>query len=299
MTAPAAPIVFDRSRLRKRRDRAVEGFDGFDFLHKRAADELVERLEDVSRTFPLALDLSSGAGGPAAAIKGSGKAGHLVAMALSPVVAARCGGVADTALAGDVEAMPFREDVFDLAVSLLDLHWTNDLPGALIQIRQCLKPDGLFLGALLGAGTLNELRQSLLAAEAEVTGGASARISPLPGLQDMAGLLQRAGFALPVADVDHVTVRYASAFDLLRDLKGMGERAAFAETAGRGLSPRILTRMAEIYAERFSDPDGRVRATFEMVWLSGWAPAPHQPKPLKPGSGRVSLADAVKGSASK
>lgn len=258
------------------------------------SEDLVGRLEDVSRRFEHVLDLSAGGGLAASALKRTGKAGRLVAMPLSSAEARQAVGDCDHALVGDVEALPFREDVFDLAVSLLDLHWVNDLPGALIQIRRALRPDGLFLGALLGAGTLGELRQALLGAEAELTGGASARISPLPGLQDMAGLLQRAGFALPVADVDHVTVRYDTAFDLLSDLKGMGERAAFAQAAGKGLSPRILQRMAQIYAERFSDGDGRVRATFEIVWLSGWAPAPHQPKPLKPGSGKVSLAEAVR-----
>jgi hypothetical protein len=173
----------------------------------------------------------------------------------------------------------------------------NDLPGALIQIRTALKPDGLFLGCLFGAGTLGELRTSFLEAETELTGGAGVRISPLPGLQDMAGLMQRAGFALPVVDLETVTVRYGEPFKLLRDIKGMGEQAAFApneKMPRRPLSRRLLARMAEIYAERFADSDGRLRATFNVIWLSGWAPDASQPKPLRPGSAKHSLADAVR-----
>lgn len=200
-------------------------------------------------------------------------------------------------VAAENESLSFKPDTFDLAVSILGLHWANDLPGLLSQIRTVLKPDGLFLSCLFGGGTLSELRHSLIEAESEITGGVSPRLSPLPGLQDMAGLLQRAGFALPVADIERVTVRYAHPMKLLQDLKGMGEQAAFAPRAGqerRPLSRRILARMSEIYAERYSDPDGKVRASFEIVWLSGWAPAAGQPKPLRPGSGKFSLADAVK-----
>ncbi len=180
---------------------------------------------------------------------------------------------------------------------MLNLHWVNDLPGTLVRIREQLKPDGLFLGCLFGGGTLSELRTCLIEAEAEITGGAAARLSPLPGLQDMAALMQRAGFALPVADIDTVTVRYGDPFRLLRDIKGMGEQAAFmtqAEAPRRPLSPHVLARMAELYAEKFSDADGRLRATFNIVWLSGWAPHANQPKPLRPGSARHSLADAVR-----
>lgn len=252
--------------------------------------DIVDRLDDGPRTFARILDIGAHDGALSRRLRGRAGVEAVIACDLSPAMAARCGA---PAFAADEEAMPVAENAFDLAVSALALHWVNDLPGALIQINRALKPDGLFLGALFGAGTLTELRQSLLQAETEITGGAALRLSPLPGLQDMAGLLQRAGFALPVADVDRVTVRYADPFVLLRDLKGMGERAAFAEPAGRGLSRRILARMAEIYAERFSDPDGRVRASFEVVHLSGWAPAPGQPRPLRPGSAKASLAGAV------
>ena len=200
-------------------------------------------------------------------------------------------------MAWDDDRLPFDPDQFDLVVSVLGLHWANDLPGVLQEIRRVLKPDGLFLACLFGGGTLNELRSALIEAETEITGGISPRLSPLPGLQDMAGLLQRAGFALPVADIERVTVRYSHPMKLLQDLKGMGEQAAFLKRDGqerRPLSRRILARMSDIYAERFSDPDGKVRASFEIIWLSGWAPAANQPKPLRPGSGKFSLADAVK-----
>ncbi len=196
----------------------------------------------------------------------------------------------------DGETLPFSGQSFDLVTSILSLHWINDLPGVLKQIRQVLKPDGLFLACLFGGGTLAELRAALIDAESEITGGISPRLSPLPGLQDMANLLQRAGFALPVADGDRVTVRYSHPMRLLEDLKGMGEQAAFAKRDGqerRPLSRRILARASEIYMDRYRDPDGKVRATFEIIWLSGWAPHASQPQPLKPGSGRVSLAEAV------
>ena len=184
--------------------------------------------------------------------------------------------------------MPDDTAVDALAASL------NDLPGALAQIMRTLQPDGLFVGALLGAGTLAELRRVLTEAEAEIMGGLAPRLSPLPGLRDMASLLQRAGFALPVADRDTVTVRYADPLRLLVDLKGMGERAAFTRGNGRPLPRRVLARAMALYRERFAGPDGRVPATFEIVHVLGWAPAPGQPQPLKPGSARASLADAVR-----
>ena len=174
-------------------------------------------------------------------------------------------------------------------MSLLSLQEANDLPGALIQIRRALRPDGLFLGAIAGGGTLAELRESLLAAETELYGGASPRVAPFTDVRDAGALLQRAGFALPVADVETVTVRYASMFGLLRDLRAMGASNALVARTRRP-SRRLFARAAEIYAERFADPDGRIRATFAIVWMSGWAPHASQQKPLKPGSATVSLA---------
>lgn len=285
--------MFNRSRLRQRRNRAASGFAEYDFLKARVSSHLLERLADTPHEFSRALDLGCHTGTLASLIKAHKGVQEVIACDLSEqmVAAARANG--HEAVQVDEEQLPFEIASFDLVASALSLHWVNDLPGALIQIRRALRPDGLFLGALFGAGTLNELRVSLMEAEAELTGGAAPRISPLPGLQDMAGLMQRAGFALPVVDIDRVTVRYSSVFKLLADLGGMGERAAFAADQGRGLSRRILMRMAEIYAERFSDGDGKIRASFDIVYLSGWAPAPDQPKPKRPGSATVRLADAL------
>jgi len=178
-------------------------------------------------------------------------------------------------------------------VSLLSLHWANDLVGALIQIRQALKPDGLFLGALFGGATLTELRQSLTQAEAELLGGAGLRVSPFADVLDGAALLQRAGFALPVADLDRVTVRYGSALELIRDVRAMGESNVLYDRARKPLTRPVLARAAEIYHQRFSEADGRVRATFDIVSLTGWAPHPDQQQPLRPGSAKMRLADAL------
>jgi SAM-dependent methyltransferase len=230
-------------------------------------------------------------------LKESGCVGKISALEPSQAMSAQFADATIDRPEMSAEKLPFEPNTFDLVVSVLALHWANDLPGLLSQIRTVLKPDGLFLASLFGGGTLTELRSALIEAESELTGGVSPRLSPLPSLQDMAGLLQRAGFALPVADVERVTVRYEHPMKLLQDLKGMGEQAAFAPREGqerRPLSRRILARMSEIYFDRFSDDDGKVRASFEIIWLSGWAPAVGQPKPLKPGSGKFSLADAVK-----
>ena len=193
----------------------------------------------------------------------------------------------------DEERLPFAPASLDLAVSTLGLHWTNDVVGALIQVRRALKPDGLFIGAFLGGATLTELRQSLVAAESEILGGAGSRVSPFADTQDAASLLQRAGFALPVADLDRITVTYEHPLKLLADLRQMGETNVLADRHPRGLTRALLARTSEIYAARFSDPDGRVRATFEIITLTGWAPHESQQVPLKPGSAKMRLAEAL------
>lgn len=293
MSVPGAPLLFDRTRLRGRRDRAASRFADYAFLKTRVSNELIERLGDTSHSFARALDLGCHTGQLAGGLRAERGIEEVVAADFSPGMLAEVRRAGLTGVLADEERLPFEAASFDLVASALSLHWANDLPGALIQIRQVLRPDGLFLGALFGAGTLGELRTCLMEAEAEMTGGAAARVSPLPGLQDMAGLMQRAGFALPVVDIDRVKVRYDTPFGLLKDLGGMGERACFADGPGRALSRAVLARMAEIYAERFSDPDGRVRASFEIVYLSGWAPAPNQPQPKRPGSAKLRLADAL------
>ncbi|MEH3117173.1 MAG: methyltransferase domain-containing protein [Methylorubrum populi] len=280
----SAPL-FDPALIRRRIARARgTGYAGF--LLDRVLDDLEDRLASVTRPFPLALDLGTPLPTLAGRLLGSGRVGRLVR--LGPVPEA--GG----ALVGDPERLPFGAGAgFDLAVSALALQHVNDLPGALVQVRRALKPDGLFLAGLLGGATLTELRQAFLQAESETEGGASPRVAPFAELRDLGGLLQRAGFALPVADADTVTVRYGDPFALMRDLRAMGLTNALTARRRTPLRRATLMRAAAIYAERFSDPDGRLRATFEILWLSGWAPHGSQQKPLRPGSAKARLADAL------
>ena len=296
MTRPenAPPRIFDRTRLARNRDRAAASFDEYAFLKARVSSDLIERLFDTSHTFTHALDLGTHTGELAALLQRSGKATDVLATDVSAGMVAVAEARGLNAEVRDEETLGLSPGAVDLVMSALSLHWVNDLPGTLIQIRQALKPDGLFLAAMFGAGTLKELRQCLLQAETDLMGGVSPRLSPLPALADMAGLLQRAGFALPVADRETVTVRYDTMFALLRDLKGMGERASFVAGTTRPLSRQVLMRAAQLYNQSFADADGRIRSSFEIVYLSGWAPAPTQPKPLKPGSAKVSLAQAVR-----
>jgi SAM-dependent methyltransferase len=193
------------------------------------------------------------------------------------------------------ETLPLQTESLDLAVSALAFQFINDLPGVLAQIRRALRPDGLLLAAMIGGDTLTELRQSFAAAEAECEGGVSPRVAPFADLRDVGALLQRAGFALPVTDVDRLIVRYDSAFALMTDLRRMGATNILVERRRVPTRRATLLRMAEIYGERFADPDGRIRATFDVIWLSGWAPHESQPKPLRPGSAKASLEAAVKG----
>ena len=279
----STPLVFDRPLVRRRLSRALrQGYA--DFLLVRAVEDLEERLSTVLRSFSLALDVGTPTPAVADALRRSGRAETVIR--LSPV--AEPGSVL-----GDEERLPFSGERFDLAVSLLALQGVNDLPGSLVQIRRALKPDGLFVGALLGGTTLTELRQALTQAEAEIEGGVSPRVAPFADLRDIGGLLQRAGFALPVADSDIVRVRYANAFALMRDLRQMGLTNALQDRRRTPLRRATLIRAAEIYAERFGEPDGRIPATFEIVWLSGWTPHESQQKPLRPGSAKVRLADAL------
>ena len=291
MTAP--PHLFDRRLHRRRLDRAAAGFGAANFLKLRAATDAVERLEAILRSFPLAVDLGARDGAFAEALARSdarAKIGTLIETDFSARMLASRAGLR---VQVDEEALPFAPESLDLVVSTLALHWANDLPGALIQVRQALKPDGLFLGAVLGGASLTELRQSLTAAEAELTDGAGPRVAPFADTFDAAGLLQRAGFALPVADLDRVTVRYAHPLKLIADLRAMGETNVLIDRARRPLSRRVLARACEIYAERFAEADGRVRATFDILTMTGWAPHPDQQKPLRPGSAKMRLADAL------
>ena len=299
MSSPAAPKtqaprLFDRARLARNRDRAAAGFEDYAFLKARVSRDIADRLADTSHTFGKALDLGAHDGQLAALLAESEQVGAVEAVDLSSEMVRRAQDRGLAARVMDEEWLDVPEGSLDLVVSALSLHWVNDLPGTLVQISKALRPDGLFLGALFGTGTLAELRACLMEAETELKGGIAPRISPLPGLQDMAGLMQRAGFALPVVDRDSVTVRYATPLRLLEDLKGMGERAAFVAGAGQPLSRQVLMQALAQYQQDHSDPDGRIRASFEIIHLSGWAPSDSQPKPLKPGSAKASLADAVR-----
>lgn len=293
MSVPVS--IFDRQTLRKRRDRAANGFAAHDFLVREAAERLCDRLSDVSRSFPVALDLGCHTGELADTLGGRGGIQTLVQCDLSPKMAARAAANGHPSLAADEEWLPFADNSFDLVLSCLSLHWVNDLPGALVQIRRVLKPDGLFLAVMLGGGTLGHLRQSLAQAEEIHEGGFSPRVSPMADVRDMGRLLQRAGFALPVADADMISVSYGDPMRLLADLRGMGETNVVAERR-KSISRRTtLLHALHLYQTGFAGPDGRVPAEFHLVNVTGWKPHPSQPQPLAPGSGHVSLADVLSG----
>jgi SAM-dependent methyltransferase len=284
--------VFDRTLLRARRERARPNYDAFSFLEEEIADRTADRLLDMRRTFEQAVDLGARSGGFGRRARASGRVGTLISTDLAPGWAVDRAGEG-LAVAADEEALPFAEGAFDAVLSNLALHWVNDLPGTLSQIRRILKPDGLFMASILGGETLVELRDALSAAEIELTGGLSPRVSPFADVRDAGGLLQRAGFALPVVDTEMLTVTYETAFHLMRDLKGMGESNVVLERSKLPSSRALFTRMAEIYAERFALPDGRIPARFQILTLTAWAPAPTQQKALRPGAATARLSDAL------
>ena len=283
-TSPGPPVIFDVRRRAVRLARSERLFAGADFLHDRAAENAVHSLEVILRDFPDVVDLSAHAG-PFVRRLANSDARHRV----GPVMLS-----GDRAMRAAPGHSPLNVPVQsqDLIVSLMSLHWANDLPGALAQIRDVLKPDGLFLGTLLGAGTLKELRGVLVEAELDARGGAEARVSPFADGFDGAALLQRAGFALPVSDVDRFVVRYPDALALLQDLRAMGETNALAGQT-RPLTRGILARAVQLYAERHAEADGRIPATFDIIHLAGWAPHASQQKPLARGSAKMRLADAL------
>jgi SAM-dependent methyltransferase len=277
--------VFDRAAKRRQRQRHAGRFGDFDFLRAAVAERLFDRLDDVRRSFPRALVQGCDAAWLQPHLGAHGQIEQLVTMDMLPGQGLH--------VVGDEEFLPFGEAKFDLVVALLNLHWVNDLPGALLQIRRALKPDGLFLGAMLGGATLTELRQSWLAAEAELEGGASPRVSPMAETLDGAALLQRAGFALPVADSETIPVTYADAFRLMRDLRGMGESNAVRDRRRHFTRRATLFRMVELYQQRFAGGDGRITASFEVITLTGWSPHASQQKPLRPGMAANRLAAAL------
>ncbi len=280
----SAPVVFDRRAVRLHRDRAAATVGQVADVLAECAERLLDRLDDTTRTFSRALDVG-GRGVVAPLLRARGI--EVVSCDLSARMAAVNGG---PCVAADEEWLPFAPGSFDLVVASLSLHWVNDLPGALIQLRQALVPDGLLLASLPALGTLGELRAALTQAEAELMGGASPRISPFPELRDLAALLQRAGFALPVADAEEISLRYADPFGLLRDLRAGGEGNAVAlrdrRAPARALFPAALSATPQ--------QEGRMLATLRLASMTAWAPGPQQPQPLKPGTGRISLSDALK-----
>jgi SAM-dependent methyltransferase len=280
---PQSPTIFDRRLMRLRQTRARK-LGPATFLIDRVADELAERLCAVLRTFDRAVDLGTPTDAVWRALAASGKVGAIIA-AGTPAGRLR--------VAADEEALPFADGSLDLVVSALALQFINDLPGTLIQIRRALKADGLLLAALIGGDSLIELREAFAQAESEIEDGVSPRVVPFVDVREMGALLQRAGFALPVVDSDRITVRYAAPLALMHDLRRMGATNILFERRRTPLKRATLRRMTEIYTRRFADADGRVRASFEVVWLSGWAPHESQQKPLKPGSATHRLADAL------
>ena len=283
-------IVFDRRAVRIHRDRAAGRISMHDFLLREIASRLIERLEDVKRDFPVALDLGCHTGELGHALRDHDKIEFAVSCDLSPAMVSKAGG---PRVAADEESLPFGKGSFDLIISLLSLHWVNDLPGTFLQIHSSLKPDGLFLGAMLGGQTLKELRQALAEAEIAAEGGLSPRISPFADVRDAGDLLQRAGFALPVADSETLTVVYPDPLKLMTDLRGMGETNATIERRKSFTRRATLLDGLARYRSAFENTDGTVPATFQVIYLSGWSPHESQPKPLKRGSARTRLADAL------
>ena len=297
MSMPDPMLVFDRAVVRRRRERVARGWDGAAFLKREIATRLVDRLDDIKRSFPLALDIGCHGGEVGAALalpdgKRRGGVETLLQMDLA-VDFARHARAYGPVLVGDEEMLPVAPQSIDLVLSAMSLHWVNDLPGTLLRIRQSLKPDGLFLGALLGGETLWQLRQALAQAESDVEGGLSPRVSPFADLRDATGLLQRAGFALPVGDAERIEVSYPDALALVRELRAMGESNAVRGRRSTLTRRATLLRALSIYEQRHGDANERVPATFEVIFLHGWAPHASQQKALAPGTATGRLADAL------
>lgn len=282
--------IFDRALLARRRRRAADLATQHDFLLRRVGDDLAERLAIVRRSFPLAANIGAHHGVVSRAIRGVAGVETIIELDAAIELLREAPGLRVVA---DEEALPFADASLDLVVSGLSLQSVNDLPGTLLQIRRALRPDGLLLASLLGGGTLRELREAWIAAEAEISGGASPRIAPFADVRDMGTLLQRAGFALPVVDSETLTVTYADPLALMQELKAMGASNMLAARRRAPVTRGLMLRAAEIYAERFAATGGRVPATFEILTLTAWAPDESQPKPLRPGSAQTRLADAL------
>jgi NADH dehydrogenase [ubiquinone] 1 alpha subcomplex assembly factor 5 len=285
-----SPDIFDRRQIRCNLERAASGLFEADFLVRHAAEELAARIGAIKRDCRLAAETGTSCGTMARLLKG--RDGRIAVLSLAPALPLALACPKPRAVACE-EALPLKEGAFDLIISVLSLQLVNDLPGALIQIRRALRPDGLFLGALLGGDSLIELRQAFMMAETETAGGVTPRVFPTADVRDMGGLLQRAGFALPVADSEPLTVTYSDPLALMRELKAMGAANPLAARSKKPLRRDTLACAVEFYSDNFSESGGRVRATFEILYLCGWAPHESQQKSLKPGSAAARLADAL------
>jgi NADH dehydrogenase [ubiquinone] 1 alpha subcomplex assembly factor 5 len=286
------PRLFDQAAQRRNRERAAAGYGGFDFLKREAAMRIADRLELMRRDFQLCLDFGCHDGTLTRAIRATGKIGTVIQADPATGFAARAGDCGP-AVVSDYDRLGFAPGSFDAVFSCLTLHWVDDLPGVMTQIRRLLKPDGLCLVNLLGGSTLTELRAALLQAEEELSGGAGPRTAPMADIRDVGALLGRAGLALPVADADRLTITYPDMFRLMADLRGMGEQNALLGRSKVPTARRLFLRAAEIYHDRFAGPDGRIPASFEIITLTGWAPHGSQQQPLRPGSATHRLADSL------
>ena len=290
---PPEALIDDKAHIRNR-DRAAANFDQFDFLKQAVTERIMDRIDTIRRDLPHVLDIGCHNGVLTEALLASPKITSVSAMDPSPEMARltkqRCGV---DAVAAPYDAIPFEGQQFDGIFSAFALHWANDLPGVLIQLRQRLKPDGVMVVALAGGETLGGLRAAMASAESEVSGGMSPRVLPMGDIRDMGGLISRAGLTMPVADSDTITVTYEHLFRLMADLRAMGESNAMNSRVKRMTGKSLLMRAAEIYQQRFGTDDGRISVDFEIITLTGWAPDASQPQPLKPGSAQQSLASAL------
>jgi len=286
------PRLFDYALHRRHRERAASGFTAFDFLKQESVLRIVDRLELMRRDFPLCLDVGCHDASLTRALVQNDKVGTVI-QADPAFNFARQAMSMGPSIVSEAEILPFAEASFDAVFSCLSLHWVDDLPGLLRQMRNMLKPDGLLLVNFFGGATLQELRAALGEAEAEISGGLSPRTAPMADIRDVGGLLGRAGLALPVADADKLIVTYPDMFRLMADLRGMGEQNALLGRIRRPTSRRLFLRAAEIYQERFGHDDGTIPASFEIITLTGWAPHESQQKPLRPGSAAHRLAASL------
>jgi len=284
-------IIFNRKSLQANRTRAARKKEDVTFLLNEVSDELAFRLSAITRSFETSICLGTHLGVGSDELSSSGNISNLIHLDPCPAMMKNISG---PKIIADEECLPLKDGSTDLVISPLSLQWVNDLPGCLIQIRRALKPDGLFMAALIGGESLHELRTCFMTAESSLTDGAYPRVSPFVDVKAFGGLLQRAGFALPVIDREIRTVRYDTPLGLMHDLRHMGASNSLNDRARTFLRRDVLAKMMEYYADHYADPDGRIRASFEIVYVSAWAPDESQPKPLKPGSATHSLAEALK-----